>query len=464
MWDRWLQDCITASQSVLNESWLDKYLVSPMWRFAIPAGVCGQAVYCGVLVPSVDRVGRYFPLTVVAALPAETGCLSILLSARKWFESVESTLLDILEEKVTDLDQIDATICELGRPLTELSAQLAQRHSLHEELDLALLLSDVNQLAHDSSALLETLLDRHIPGATYWLTNGSSDVSARLLVVRGLPPDTRFAAMIGGDFSASDWQVVLLPVAHGCTSPTVSHQISSSVRTDRGHVRNQNEDCATSRPDVRFWAVADGMGGYQNGAVASAQVCDALESANWHGTMQEKIESCSCVLREVNALLRTQSEQQQTQIASATTLVLLMLELNEWVCLWAGDSRLYRLRGTDLEQLSRDHSIGERHSDSAHADEYFVTGGIGVEDELKVEVLSGDLLAGDRFLLCSDGLYEGLDAAAITRCLSLDYPREATMALMKIVLDGPARDNATAVVVYVADDAPQPVSVSAEVG
>src|SRR5690606_10627892 len=68
-WDAWLQQGLAASQAALGERWLDVYLTSPIWRFAVAPGLIAEAGYVGVLVPSVDRVGRYFPLTAALALP-----------------------------------------------------------------------------------------------------------------------------------------------------------------------------------------------------------------------------------------------------------------------------------------------------------------------------------------------------------------------------------------------------------
>ena len=69
-WDAWLQRAIAASRASLGEQWLDIYLTSPLWRFVLGAGPCGARAWAGVMMPSVDRVGRYFPLTVAAPLPA----------------------------------------------------------------------------------------------------------------------------------------------------------------------------------------------------------------------------------------------------------------------------------------------------------------------------------------------------------------------------------------------------------
>lgn len=67
-WDAWLQEVIAASQTSLGADWLPAYLESPVWRFALPAQMCGPCPVVGVMMPSVDRVGRYFPLTLAAVI------------------------------------------------------------------------------------------------------------------------------------------------------------------------------------------------------------------------------------------------------------------------------------------------------------------------------------------------------------------------------------------------------------
>ena len=63
VWDAWLQESLHETRKRLDEAWLNTYLTGPVWRFGLSAGVCGEHTYIGILVPSVDRVGRYFPLT-----------------------------------------------------------------------------------------------------------------------------------------------------------------------------------------------------------------------------------------------------------------------------------------------------------------------------------------------------------------------------------------------------------------
>lgn len=96
-WDQWLAAGIQASQQSLGERWLEAYLVSPLWRFALAPGVCGPDAVVGVMMPSIDRVGRYFPLTVAQVLGACESLASAVVGADEWFEGVEEALLATLE-------------------------------------------------------------------------------------------------------------------------------------------------------------------------------------------------------------------------------------------------------------------------------------------------------------------------------------------------------------------------------
>ena len=76
-WDSWLQQAIATSRDQLGGNWLNNYLTSPIWRFAVSSGVVGESPWCGLLMPSVDRVGRYFPLTLACVLDEDINLVSI---------------------------------------------------------------------------------------------------------------------------------------------------------------------------------------------------------------------------------------------------------------------------------------------------------------------------------------------------------------------------------------------------
>ncbi len=89
-WDTWLQAALRCSREKLGDCWLETYLTAPVWRFSLAAGVCGSDAWTGVLMPSVDRVGRYFPLTIAAAVP----CATPLQDA--WYDAVEELAFSAL--------------------------------------------------------------------------------------------------------------------------------------------------------------------------------------------------------------------------------------------------------------------------------------------------------------------------------------------------------------------------------
>src|SRR5687768_5716067 len=107
VWDEWLQQSMAASQAALGQQWLDVYLTSPVWRFACDVGVCGARGYAGVMAPSVDRVGRYFPLTLVWEMPEGVQSLAVARRADNWFDQVERLLLETMAEEHVDLEKFD---------------------------------------------------------------------------------------------------------------------------------------------------------------------------------------------------------------------------------------------------------------------------------------------------------------------------------------------------------------------
>lgn len=113
-WDPWLQAGIAASRGALGEAWLDLYLHGPVWRFAFTAQVAGPAATAGVLMPSVDSVGRYFPLTI-AAETAGAVPFALAAEAAAWFQAAEDLALGCLEEPF-DLEIFDRRVAALGAP------------------------------------------------------------------------------------------------------------------------------------------------------------------------------------------------------------------------------------------------------------------------------------------------------------------------------------------------------------
>jgi len=203
-WDQWLQRGIASSREQLAEDWLDRYLGSPLWRFALAAGVCGSDAWAGVMMPSVDRVGRYFPLCLAA--PLEGGAhLRRLFGARQWFASAEALLLATLEDQEDggfDLDDFDARVEELGIP----PGGEALRPEGREASGWWIPIADPDQVDTVLPDLAQALIGERMPMSCLWWSAGSECVAPSLLVSAGLPPAAAYASFLDGQWPARDWQ------------------------------------------------------------------------------------------------------------------------------------------------------------------------------------------------------------------------------------------------------------------
>ena len=228
----------------------------------------------------------------------------------------------------------------------------------------------------------------------------------------------------------------------------------SAGRTVQGKQRSRNEDAFLDCPQRGCWAVADGMGGHQAGGMASQSVVSSLASLPGLGSFEQRIEAVRRRLRGLDARLG-QALAQPCIVGS--TVVALLLEQDRAACIWAGDSRCYLWRGQRLYQLSRDHSLQQQLMDKqhlsltqaqAHPGARALTRAIGARRPLSLEVLELRTHPGDVFLLCSDGLYQGLSHGELGNAMSMGTPRQVVNRLFSDVLRGPARDDLTAVVIH----------------
>ena len=235
---------------------------------------------------------------------------------------------------------------------------------------------------------------------------------------------------------------------------SVSYYRSASY-SHVGMVRKVNEDASLDAPESGLWVVADGMGGHAAGDFVSSLIVDTLRRIPAASSLPAYVGALRTGLAQVNERVRQEAGLRGVSVMGST-LVLLAARGNQASCLWAGDSRLYRLRGGVLEAISRDHSYVQELLDNAliseeearhHPRANVVTRAVGVHEQLELSEAALHVLPGDSFLLCSDGLYEELSADALGRALSLASPQVAVERLFDGALSGAARDNLTAVVI-----------------
>jgi len=232
----------------------------------------------------------------------------------------------------------------------------------------------------------------------------------------------------------------------------------ASAATHPGAVRKKNEDAFLARTDDAFWLVADGMGGHLAGEVASAMIVDSLAELSMEGSFSEKVDRIEDCLLDVNERIRVHSRQYLEGRTMGSTFIGVVANHTEAVCLWVGDSRLYRLRQGALTCLSSDHSqvnewvqrgLMSLEDARQHPQANVITRAVGASEELMVDVTFLQLMAGDRLLLCSDGLYGELVDEDIRRCLQVGSPESRAEALVQAAVMRGARDNVTAIVVQV---------------
>jgi protein phosphatase len=226
----------------------------------------------------------------------------------------------------------------------------------------------------------------------------------------------------------------------------------SASATSKGNVRGHNEDAILDRPDIGLWVVADGMGGHNAGDVASNMIVSALAGVVRHALPSAQLDEVEDRLRQVNHSLYRDSLDNQAGMSGSTIAALLAFE-RFCVCIWAGDSRVYRSGEPAIEQLTRDHSEAQALRDEGHADlpealaSNVITRAVGGAEELFLDIELRELRNQDRYLLCSDGLYRELSDADLTRHLGGNDPEGACKGLMNHALSGPCSDNVSAIVV-----------------
>ncbi|MGX0978274.1 serine/threonine-protein phosphatase Stp1 [Roseovarius sp. MBR-51] len=230
-----------------------------------------------------------------------------------------------------------------------------------------------------------------------------------------------------------------------------------SATTHVGHKRKVNEDSILALPDQLLWAVSDGMGGHDAGDFASQVVVDRIAMIHPDLPSQELIRALRDAINGAHDAIRAEAEARGSGTIGATV-VTLAIANNHFAAFWAGDSRLYRLQNKRIEMLTTDHSMvaafvlaGQMTWDQAekHPQSNAITRAVGVGDTLELEKIRGEILPGDRFLLCSDGLTKYATFDTLERVLSREPIETVADALQQIALDGGGADNISIIVIDV---------------
>jgi len=236
-------------------------------------------------------------------------------------------------------------------------------------------------------------------------------------------------------------------------------RIECGVRSDPGKIRASNEDSYIANPKSAIFLVADGMGGHAAGEIASQLAASAVEEVLSGGDSEfPPQELLQFAVQKANAdVFETQRVRPECR-GMGSTLTVLVFRGNQYHVAQVGDSRAYLLRSGILNQLTQDHSlvwplyksaIISKEDIARHPQKNLITRSIGTQPQVEADLQAGDALAGDVYVLCSDGLTDVLSDQEIQNLLTGNNrnPQELSAMLVDAANAGGGPDNITAIVI-----------------
>ena len=256
--------------------------------------------------------------------------------------------------------------------------------------------------------------------------------------------------------------------------PSRPMSIEIHAAVDTGRARTNNEDAVAVDAEVSLAVLADGMGGYNAGEVASQMVTNFiltelgrwLREASSQASDAEVRRAMDICVDNANRAIFNAANANPHYAGMGTTLVVAVFRDNRLMLGHVGDSRCYRLRAGRLQQITRDHSLLQEQIDAGlitpeqaafSANKNLVTRAVGVEDTVLLETHQHEVLPGDEFLMCSDGLSDMLDDAGIAQLMQAPDGLEARAhALIDAANDAGGKDNISVVLVRASGGAANP--------
>jgi len=226
--------------------------------------------------------------------------------------------------------------------------------------------------------------------------------------------------------------------------------------THTGKVREVNEDGLFAEPEWGVWLVADGMGGHENGQLASATIVKEASTIGNAVSAPDLLARFRDRIFRANARLLDVADRQGPHVIIGSTVAAVLVYGGHYACVWSGDSRIYLMRDDRLRQVSRDHTEVQELVDSgtvspAEARNWprrnVITRAVGIFDDPQLDLVQGELKSGDTFVVCSDGLTGPVEDAEIHSSIASRPPQAACDALIDMALERGASDNVTVIVV-----------------
>ncbi|MBB3523749.1 type VI secretion system-associated protein TagF [Rhizobium sp. BK456] len=412
--DAWMQAGLQAAQQELGEDWKRRFRSMPAWRFIIERGLWGPATVAGVLLPSLDRVGRSFPLVIAAQLHGFVEHPRQLYLDDTWFTAAEA----IAESSARRDFDINHFTASLKRLRTLRPADLAE-----------------NEILQDASSR-----------GTLWWRISPEERRAKGFRVSGAPEPEHFSKLLHDNPPAASAgprpTEAPRPVGIEPHHPLI---LRNSHATHAGTRLSVNADALLVSETPSLFAVADGVGDSNAAADVGKITVHVLAETAKQQTIEALVQEIKGKLGRAHGLLQS-AYLSETREPSAASIVVLATLQESCALLWAGDARCYLLRDGMMRCLTRDHvEIGLRRT---------LSRAIGLRGHLVPEVLSGGLQPGDRLLLCSAPLPSAVPERSIAEILLAAKIEKAADILVQEGLIANCRDNLSAIVIDVKTDEP----------
>lgn len=247
VWDRHFENAVAESRHELGDAWHEAYHASPVWRFLLTPGVCGEMAWLGIMGPGVDRVGRCFPMVIATPLAATVAFAPRLFTdVGAWLDAAEQIHSAAQADARVSVEAFDDRVAGLGEPLTQRTSATGSLR----EVDWAS--ASHWRLPWPPALSAESFLDelgerlRQAPGPwSLWWTAGSGRVPGCVLAAQGLPATTAYVSLLDADRGRASWQ-----------TPQAFAFVPARLTTSTQTVQSQADDVLDVAPAVAAWAAS----------------------------------------------------------------------------------------------------------------------------------------------------------------------------------------------------------------
>lgn len=205
-WDAWLRQVLAYSKSELGDQWMEYYLTSPLYHFVLSSGICGNQSWLGVMIPSVDNVGRFFPMTICKSFSETSNSLDLIEKNNEWLAKAEKLLLSCLDEDF-NLSNFESELLKLKENEDSDSTITLKRFTMNRFQDSAwnFPIHKKESLGAVYPELINSMLNTFYSTYSVWHTAGSDIVTSGFVISEGLPSHKSMTAFMDGQWGKRGW-------------------------------------------------------------------------------------------------------------------------------------------------------------------------------------------------------------------------------------------------------------------